>query len=93
LIIVVVCVDCPAIVFLIVILKSPLIGFSVSGLRCANEITVTAATAKTMAVNRNNLLFMIELPFVFKTLGEPGSKLAKSAALLKKLESLVLLEL
>src|SRR6266481_229051 len=53
--------DCPPAVFLIVILKSPVIGLSaVSGLRCANEIPVTAETAKIIAVKRRNVRFMMD---------------------------------
>src|ERR1700686_268390 len=84
LIIVVLWLDCPAIVFLMVILKSPVIGFSVSGLRCANEMAVIAERPKTIVTNRSNLLFMIRLPFpVLETLWGTESKLSKSATLLK----------
>jgi len=50
---------------LIVILKSPRIGWSVSGLRWANEIALTAEITKMSTVNRNNLLFMIPLLWMF----------------------------
>ena len=38
--------------------KSPRIGWSVSGFRCADEMAVANETAKTMIENRNNLVFM-----------------------------------
>jgi len=56
--------SCPVIFVLIVILKSPVIGLSGSGLRWANEIAVMAETAKMIAVNRNNLLFIIPTPLL-----------------------------
>jgi hypothetical protein len=46
--------------------KSPLIGLSaVSGRRCADEIIVITESAKMRTVNKNNLLFMMQLPYVF----------------------------
>src|SRR5260370_12960480 len=57
LIMVVLCLSCPAIFVLIVILKSPRIGWSVSGLRCAKEIAVAREIAKAMTANRSNLVF------------------------------------
>ena len=58
LIIVVLCLGIPAIVVLMVILKSPLIGFSSSGRLCPKEIAVIAEAAKMKAANRINLLFI-----------------------------------
>ena len=41
-----------------VILKSPLMGVSVSGFRCADEIAETKEIVKITGANRNNLIFM-----------------------------------
>src|SRR5260370_38130759 len=54
LIMVVLCMSCPAIFVLIVILKSPLIGWSVSGLCWANEIALTAETAQLITPPNNH---------------------------------------
>src|SRR6266849_5169406 len=83
LIMVVLCLSCPAIFVLIVILKSPRIGWSVSGLRCANEIALTAEMAKMIAVHRNNLLFMKML------LRDPDSNDGKNVSNLSKSEALL----
>src|SRR6266849_10105027 len=69
-----------------VILKSPVIGFSaVSRVRCANEIAVTAETAKIMRANRGSLLFISDSLIDSYRLGEPSAKLSKSPGLLKPL--------
>jgi hypothetical protein len=45
-------------------LKSPVIGFSVSGFRCADEMTAVKEIARTMTANRSNLVFMVPTPLL-----------------------------
>src|SRR6266516_6653095 len=63
LIMVVFCSGCPAVVVFMVILKSPLIGCSVSGFLCANEMAVATVAAKMITMDKINLLFMNKTPF------------------------------
>src|SRR5258708_18913387 len=78
--------SCPATFVLIVILKSPRIGPSVSGLRWADEMAVANTIAQAMTANRSNLLFMKRsLCILFRANRVNVSNLSKSEALLKKL--------
>jgi hypothetical protein len=45
------------------ILKSPVIGFSDSVLRCAEEMAAVKETAQTIDANNNSLTFMITTPW------------------------------
>src|SRR5262245_13634843 len=70
LIMVVLCICCPPpMVCLKVILKSPVIGFSLSPVFCANEIPVMAVTANKIIENKNNLDFMMKLRGAYELFG------------------------
>src|SRR5436190_6825219 len=86
LIMVVVCEVLPAVVFLMVILKSPVIGLSpVSRVLCANEIAVIVEMLMMMKTKRVNLIFISKpLVWLVEMVGRLLRKLSKTPELLNR---------
>src|SRR2546429_1153973 len=80
---------CPLTVFLMVILKSPVIGFSaLSRVRCAKERAAIARIAKMIVMNGRIRRFISDSSVCWGSYWGTRSKLSKSAALLKSSNSL-----
>jgi hypothetical protein len=75
---VVLCVDCPATELRMVILKSPVIGASLTGFRWAEVMAETKDIALKRAANKNSLAFINDYSLVEMVAGERSGNYQKA---------------